>query len=260
MPQVSLNFSAASLAIAADGPRPRMNSELCRGKRAGDLHPVAGDRLGEMRRQLRQAPQAARLSPVHSPRMASPATADATKVLVAATLFSAPERMSIAWSRGGGERRAGGVGDGDGQRAAVARGLGHGDDVGALARLRDGDAGRLRELQLGAVDRGDRRAERGDRNAGRELDGIFQEGGGVVRRAARDRGDEARVERSRNCGAGRGQRAARLVEQPRRGLRDFGDLAPHMGVSHLRASFALPGRSISTRRRNHRCRRDRSSG
>ena len=30
--------------------------------------------------------------------MASPATAEATKVLVAATLFSVPERMSIAWS------------------------------------------------------------------------------------------------------------------------------------------------------------------
>ena len=36
MPQVSLNFSAASLAIAADGPRPRMNSELCFVERLGE--------------------------------------------------------------------------------------------------------------------------------------------------------------------------------------------------------------------------------
>ena len=91
----------------------------------------------------RQVRPAAPSSPVHSPRMASPATAEVTNVLVAATLFSVPGAMSIAWSDAGGERRAGRVGEGDGQRATVARALCHRDDVGALARLRDGDAGAI---------------------------------------------------------------------------------------------------------------------
>ena len=187
--------------MAADGPRPRTKSELCPRQRAGDLHPVAGDRLA--RNAPGNSPSAASsaLSPVHSPRIASPATTEATKVLVAATLFSAPARMSIAWS----EAAASGepavlvmaMVSAPPSRAA----LGHRHDVRALARLRDGDAGRLRELQPGAIDRGDRRTERGDRHAGGELDRIFEEGRGMVRRAARDRGEEARIERA-DRGAG----------------------------------------------------------
>ena len=254
MPQVSLNFSAASLAIAADGPRPRMNSELCRGSAPAISIQSQEIALAKCAGNSASAASSA-LSPVHSPRMASPATAEATKVLVAATLFSVPERMSIAWCGGGCQRRAGRVGDGDGQRAAVARGLRHRHDVGALARLRNGDAGRLRELQLGAVDRGDRRAERGDRHAGGKLDRIFQEGRGMVRRAARHGGEEARIER---CGSRRRPRP-----RPRRPGRAAAPSPPEFRRSRAAyasqpslRSFAPPARSISVRRQSHRYRRD----
>src|SRR5262249_27740738 len=74
---------------------------------------------------------------------------------------------------GGGERGAGRVGQRNHNGAAVPRRLRHGDDVGALAGLRDGDGGTALEGDAAAIDRGDRRADRGDRDAGGELDRVL---------------------------------------------------------------------------------------
>ena len=99
------------------------------------------------------------------------------------------------------------------------RRLRHGDDVGALAGLRDREAGGAVEPELRAVDRGDRRAERGDRHAGRQFDRVFEEGRGMVGRAARHRRRRSAGRRSRSAVAGLGaarRRRRRAGAPPRR--------------------------------------------
>ena len=189
--------------------------------------------------------------------------AELTKVLVAATLrLRRRRRMSIAWSEAAASGEPAVLVSAIGQRAAGrARLRPWRRCPGSCRTARWRGRPSRRACSLRAVDRGDRRAERGDRQAGRQLDRIFQEGRGMVGRAARDGDDESAGSRSRRCRAGGGERAAGAVEQARRGLRDLGDLAAHMGglVMHCsRLPSARPAGAV--RRRNHRCRRDRSSG
>src|SRR5690606_32761544 len=105
---------------------------------------------------------------------------------------------------GFGERRGRRIGDGDGVGAVGAGRAGHADDVGTLAGLRNGDGGGLLQLQFAAVDRHDGGADRGHRQAGGELDGVFEKQRGVIGRAARDGGDEERLALAQG-GAGFGE-------------------------------------------------------
>ena len=66
------------------------------------------------------------------------------------------------------------------QRSLSASHFRHAHDVGALARLRDREACRLRQSQLARVNGGDRWADRGHRYAGHQFTGIFEIGRCVV--------------------------------------------------------------------------------
>jgi hypothetical protein len=91
------------------------------------------------------------------------------------------------------KRAVGDVDDGDRRRPALLRRLLQRDDIGARTRLRDGEMDAALQMQGSAIDRSDRRADRGDRNAAGDLEEIFEEGGGMVRGAARRRRHHARA-------------------------------------------------------------------
>ena len=228
-----LEFERRLVGDRRRGAAAEDEQRIVRGKRRRDLHPVAADRLGEMHGQFAKR---CKKRPVAGPFAEDRKPGDGRRhegLGGGDALFQAGADID-GMMRGDGKRRAGGVGQRDRQRAAVAHHPCHRDDIGALAGLRDGDAGRLRELQPGAIDRGDRRAERGHGKPGAELDRIFQEGSSVVGRAARHRGEEARIELT-DVPSGPGQGIARPVEQASHGIGDFGDLALHMGGGHQRA-------------------------
>src|SRR5690349_19178652 len=94
MPQVSLNLSAASCAMAKAGPRPstyrelRSPSALRKGVQsaATALAKASGSDLSEL---------TSTASPVQWPRTARPATTELTKLLVAATDCSLPALRSM---------------------------------------------------------------------------------------------------------------------------------------------------------------------
>ncbi|MFD2817140.1 hypothetical protein ACFSYD_26230 [Paracoccus aerius] len=107
----------------------------------------------------------------------------------------------------------------------------HLDDVGTAARLRDADAGPLRQMQRPPIDRGDGRPQRGHGQALFQLDRVFQIGRRMVRRPARDGGDHhgravAQRRRRRQHGV------AAAVQETTRGFGDFGDLARHVALVH----------------------------
>ena len=162
--QVSLNFSAASLAMARDGPRPRMNSDPRSSGR-----PQISSASGSSRRRSPCARCSGRSSKALQQAPDRPANARA------AAGRRRPRRRRSSWRRrcfrarrrcrwrARRPRRAA-------SRAVLVRAmasappaladLGRRDDVGAFAGLADRDGGRVRELQPGAVDRADRRTER----------------------------------------------------------------------------------------------------
>ena len=261
MPQVSLNFSAASLAMASDGPRPRTKSELALSERSASLASSRSRRPCEMLRQSAKGGAAAPSSSVPCARSARPATTELTKDLVAATLFSGPAAMSIAWSRRRRQRRVGGVGERDRQRAAVARRLGHGDDVGALAGLRDGEAGRAvrasasRRRSRRATDRARRPECR--RSARSHISGKTRHG--RTSRARRSPGSADRG--SRMPAPGCGDRASD-ASRSRAAASGISSISRRMWVvvRVIAASASSAARRAAVRRRNHRRRRDRSSG
>ena len=206
MPQVSLNFSAASLAMATDGPRPRMNSELSVVERAGEL------------------PSSRRRSPCAKCSGSSPSAA--SNAVVAGPVRQQREpgdgRVDEGLGRGDALFRAGGRCRSRGRDAAPAaspavlvmamvsappalRRLGHGDDVRALARLRDGEAGRA--LQLAAWRRRSRRSTGRARRPG-------------CRRSARShisgRRRHGRTSRARPWSGSADRRLAELARRPRR--------------------------------------------
>ena len=163
---VSLNFSAISLAMAKPGPRPSTKAEFARTSRSAS----GAQSQASARANCPGSAATAARSPSssrHSATSASAASTEATKVLVAATLRSGPGLQRQRVVAGRRHRRVGDVGDRHGQRAAGAGAPHHLDDVRALPRLRDADAGRAVEPQLPAVDRGDRRPDRGHRHARR---------------------------------------------------------------------------------------------
>ena len=92
-----------------------------------------------------------------------------------------------------GKGRAGGVGDGNSGGAGAAGRLGHADDIGRFAGLRDSNGSGAVEAQVLAVNGGNRRPDRGDRQAQGQLDGIFEIGAGMIRRAAGDGSDNQRI-------------------------------------------------------------------
>src|ERR1700722_12967103 len=144
-------------------------------------------------------------SPTHCPISAAPATSAAIIDLVAATERSGPACSgsrhfaaraaggSPALARGGGGGRINIVDKGERQGAGAIGGVLQGDNVGTAARLRDGDRQRALEPQRRIIERGDRRADRGAGHAERDLDEIFQIERGMIRAAARDGGDQARI-------------------------------------------------------------------
>ena len=124
------------------------------------------------------------------------------------------------------QRRVGGIGQGNGKCTAFPCRLRHLHDVGALARLRNGDAGGAIELQPRAEDRGDGRAERSDGNAGGKFGRVFQIVRGMVGRAARHRRDQSRILVAQPP-AGSGDRGGGAVEERRHRVRYAGDLLLH---------------------------------
>ena len=67
------------------------------------------------------------------------------------------------------------VGQREGQRALASRHLRHAHDVGAFARLRNRQARAAGQLQRPAIDRRDRRPDRGDRHAGQQFAGVLED-------------------------------------------------------------------------------------
>ena len=174
-----------------------------RGRRANLARPSSA-RIGERRSSRSRSPSArcsgrscsaasSAVSSVQCASSARPATAELTKLFVAATLFSSPASMSMAWSEASASGEPGVLVSAMVSAPPARAGSRHGDDVGALAGLRDRRGRRRRRASVRAVDRGDRRPERGDRHAGGQFDRIFEEGRGMVGRAARDGDDDARV-------------------------------------------------------------------
>ncbi|MCY1294359.1 hypothetical protein D9M70_436510 [compost metagenome] len=167
------------------------------------------------------------------------------------------------------ERVGAGFGDRRGQRvrqrdrdgAGIGRGLRHGDDIRALARLRNRDRRSTAELQFGAVDRGERRAERGDRSTGLQLDRIFQEKRGMIGGAAGDRDQEGRI-LDAECRAGGLELIGRAFQQALGGFGDLVDFSAHIGLhgQFLSAGgrFRIPTASVP--RQSHRHRPGRASG
>ena len=91
MPQVSLNFSAISAAIAKPGPRPSTKAEFARTSRfdsARQSQASAASNCSGSAATAARRPASSR----HSATSASAASTETTKVLVAATLFSGPAR------------------------------------------------------------------------------------------------------------------------------------------------------------------------
>ena len=226
----------------------------------------AGRRAAPSRRRApaRTAPAAPPPPPAgpsssrHSATSASAASTEATKVLVAATLCSGPASSGSACVAGRRHRRAGDVGDRHGQRPALAGAPHHLDDVRALPRLRDADADRAVEPQPPPVDRGDRRPDRGDRHPGRQLRDILQVGRRMVRRPARHRHQQPRVERPH-----RRRRRRHAARASRRGTAPPPPGSPRPRRSSVVSAITsfLPARPGSAARpRNRRRRPDRATG
>ena len=127
-----------------------------------------------------------------------------------------------------GDGRSGGVRHGDGQRAAGAGGMHHLDDVRALAGLRHAQARCPPQPQRAAIDRRDRRPDRGHGHAQPDLDRVFQIGRGMVRRPARHRDQQVRIKVPQRRGGG-GDRPGLLRQELPRHLRDFMHLGLHPG-------------------------------
>ncbi len=118
----------------------------------------------------------------------------------------------------------------------AARRARHFDDVGALTGLRHRQAGAVGQLQRRLVDRRDRRPDRGDRHAQQQLADIFQIGRHMVRRSARDRGQEPGVQIG-DGPCGHLDRVRSVGQQTLDRIGDFQHFPPHsgFGCDHLRA-------------------------
>ena len=248
MPQVSLNLSAASAAIGQRRSAAEHVERVPALERAEQRRPVDGDGL---RKHIRQSRQRGQQRVIAHP-MAEDAEArddGADKALGRGNgLLDACTKIDrdIRRSR---KRRVRRVGERQRDRTIAPRRLRHGDDVRALAGLRNRNRGATFELQFAAVDRHDRWTDRGDRHAGHQLDGIFEKGRSVVRGAARDRCDHHWLlfpERRARLG----EAVGRLRQQASSGIGDLLDLDAHVGCvgRHqwlgLRAS---PSRSSATK-------------
>ena len=130
-------------------------------------------------------------------------------------------------------RRVRVVHDRDDLGAALLRGLGHRQQVGAAARLRDHQHDRALQAQRRLVDRGDRRPDRHHRQPELGLRRILEEGRGVIGGAARADRDQARIDIAQQL-AGGADRIARLVQQARHRIAGFGGLARHPGARRWR--------------------------
>ena len=93
------------------------------------------------------------------------------------------------------ERRAGPVGDGEGERTLLPPRLDHGHDVGRLARLADPDDQRPRERGRRVVEGEQRRRRQAHRQAVVGAEEVLRVAGGVVGAAARRDDDVARAVR-----------------------------------------------------------------
>ena len=209
--QVSLNFSAISLAMAKPGPRPSTKAEFARTSRSdsGVQSQASAARTAPAAPPPRRAAPSSSL-PLGDQRQRRQHRGHEGLGRRHALLRPGLQRQGVVAGRR--HRRRGVVGDRDGQRPARAGAPHHLDDVRALPRLRDADADRAVEPQLPPVDRGDRRPDRGDRHAGDQLGGILQVGRRMVRRPARHRHDQPRVD-----GAHRRRRRGDLRRASRRG-------------------------------------------
>ena len=190
----------------------------------------------------------------------SPATTELTKLLVAATLRFDPGPQVDGEIGGGSQRRLRGVGERDAERAAALRA----DSAiatmsGALAGLRHGDRRGAVELQLAAVDRDDRRADRGDGNASRQLDRIFEKRRGVIGRAAGDGRDHRWIVALQRL-AGLASSASLSARKRCDRIRDLLDLAGACGWLRSLAFRCRAARRAGVRRRSHRYRHDISNG
>jgi hypothetical protein len=143
-----------------------------------------------------------------------------------------------------GERGGGIVDHGDDHRAPRARVIGGGEQIGAAARLRDGDQRHVAEMgRGGAIERTDRRgmADRG--HAGFRFQQELGEGGGLIGAAARQRRREGRGERA--------QALAGLADQIGIKL----ELRAHnAGADSASAAIRVaPGASVSMVRESRSC-------
>ena len=219
---------------------PARRPSCARTSRSDERRPVAGERPLELLRAAPRPPRAARRPRATRATSASAASTEATKVLVAATLRSGPARSGSAWS----------------QAAAIGESA-----MLVIATVSAPPAPALRIIstmsglwpdcemprqaaplqpQLPAVDRGDRRPDRGDRDPRRQLDRIFEIGRRVVGRAARHGDQKPRIGRAHRRRRGR-HLVARVFQEPRRRRRDLGHLGLHVGhrIRHLRGSFRI---------------------
>ena len=178
-------------------------------RRAAARSQPAGAPAGRRWRAVRSA------SPRHAATSAAPATRPAIMDFVAATDCSRPGHQRQQFFGLGRQRRVDFVDHGDASSrppcaptAAFRRCRGCGPIARSRRRRRARDA-------AGAVERGDRRADRGAGDADDDLRQIFQIERAMVRAAARDRRQHRRIERAEL--ASQSRRCAR--RRPRAGAR-----------------------------------------
>ena len=170
---------------------------------------------------------------------AAAAASAATIDLVAATDRSSPAASGTHPVGTGRHWRGFVVDERDRERARLLGGPLHLDDVGALARLRDGDGHRALEPQRPAIDGGDRGSDRGAGQAEADLDQVFEIERRMVGTAAPDRHHDMRVagpQRRRKLPQGRPV----AIELRRDHPRDLVDLRRHEGRSRHPNAFRSP--------------------
>jgi len=123
------------------------------------------------------------------------------------------------------------IDEGDCHRALILRRALHGDDIGALARLRDGDCDCALKLERRVVERGDRGPERSASKPKLKLDQVLEIKGRVIGTAAGDRCDKGWLARPqiRRQLSGEGRIGGQLAPHDGAGLRD---LRGHERLAH----------------------------